>query len=144
MSDHDPYDLTRFTAAQADDYATALAEIRAGRKRSHWMWYVFPQVAGLGFSPTSQRYAIRSAAEARAYLAHPVLGSRLVECCEATIEVDASSATAVFGTPDDLKLRSSATLFAAVSPPGSVFQQVLDKYFGGQPDPKTVALLGPV
>ncbi len=137
----DPFDLARFVAAQAEDYATALAEVRAGRKRSHWMWYVFPQLAGLGFSPTAQRYAIASEAEARAYLAHPVLGPRLVRVCVAALEVEGRSAAEVFGSPDDLKLRSSATLFAAVSPPGSVFQQVLDQYFGGKPDERTLHLL---
>ena len=137
----DPHDLARFVAAQADDYAAALAEVRAGRKRSHWMWYVFPQLDGLGTSPTARRYAIESAAEARAYLAHPVLGPRLVECCEAAVAVGGRSAAEVFGPPDDLKLRSCATLFAAVSPPGSVFGRVLDRYFGGAPDPATLRLL---
>jgi uncharacterized protein (DUF1810 family) len=128
--------------AQAGDYDRALAELRAGRKRSHWMWYVFPQFAGLGFSPTSQRYAIRSAAEAEAYLRHPVLGPRLVECCEAVLGVTGRSAHDIFGSPDDLKLRSCATLFAAVSAPGSVFQRVLDQYFGGERDERTLRLLG--
>jgi uncharacterized protein (DUF1810 family) len=137
----DPHDLARFVSAQADDYATALAEVRAGRKRSHWMWYVFPQFAGLGFSATSQRYAIRSEAEARAYLAHPVLGPRLAECCEAALAVEGRSATDIFGSPDDVKLRSSATLFAAVSPPGSVFERVLAKFFDGERDPATVRLM---
>jgi uncharacterized protein (DUF1810 family) len=137
----DPHDLARFVSAQADDYATALAEVRAGRKRSHWMWYVFPQFAGLGFSATSQRYAIRSEAEARAYLAHPALGPRLAECCEAALAVEGRSATDIFGSPDDVKLRSSATLFAAVSPPGSVFERVLAKFFDGERDPATVRLM---
>ena len=140
-TDGDPHDLARFLRAQQDDYATALAEIRAGHKRSHWMWYVFPQFDGLGFSPTSRRYAIRSAAEARAYLAHPVLGPRLAECCDAVLGIEARSATAVFGSPDDLKLRSSVTLFAAVSPPGSVFERVLDRYFDGRRDEATVRLM---
>ena len=141
-SGDDPHGLARFVQAQADDYATALAEVTAGRKRSHWMWYVFPQFAGLGFSPTSQRYAIRSEAEARAYLAHPLLGPRLVRCCAALLALDGRSATEVFGSPDDVKLRSSMTLFAAVSPPaGSVFQQVLDKYFDGERDEATVRLM---
>ncbi len=137
----DPHNLSRFIEAQADDYATALAEIRAGRKRSHWMWYVFPQFAGLGFSPTSQRYAIRSIAEAQAYLAHSTLGPRLVGCCVAALEVEGRSATQIFGTPDDMKLRSSATLFAAVSPAGSVFHQLLDRFFGGRRDERTVQLM---
>ncbi len=137
----DPFDLGRFVQAQAGDYETALAEIRAGRKRSHWMWYVFPQVEGLGASAMSRRYAIRGAAEARAYLAHPVLGPRLVACAEAALGVEGRSAHEVFGTPDDLKLRSCATLFASVSPSGSVFHRLLDRYFGGQPDGETLRRL---
>ena len=137
----DPYDLRRFVTAQADDYATALAEVRAGRKRSHWMWYVFPQLDELGSSPTAKQYAIKSAAEARAYLDHPTLGPRLVRCCVAALEVEGRSAREIFGSPDDLKLRSSATLFAAVSPPGSVFRRVLDRYFDGKPDGRTEQLL---
>jgi uncharacterized protein (DUF1810 family) len=133
----DPFDLDRFVQAQEGDYDRALAEVRAGRKRSHWMWYVFPQFAGLGFSPMSERYAIRSRAEAEAYLRHPVLGPRLVEICEAALAVEGRSAFDVFGSPDDLKLKSCATLFAAVSPPGSVFERVLDKYFGRVRDGKT-------
>jgi len=127
--------------AQERTYPTALAEVRSGRKRSHWMWYVFPQIAGLGFSETSQRYAIRSTAEARAYLAHPLLGPRLIECFEAALSVDGRTAHAIFGSPDDLKFRSCATLFACVAPPGSVFQRVLDKYFDGEGDPRTLELV---
>ncbi|HUY88330.1 MAG TPA: DUF1810 domain-containing protein [Pirellulales bacterium] len=138
----DPFDLRRFVEAQADDYERALAEIKSGRKRSHWMWYVFPQYAGLGFSSTSQHYAIQSPQEAEAYLAHPLLGPRLVECCEAALSVAGRSALELFGSPDDLKLRSCATLFARVSPAGSVFERLLDKYFEGQPDEKTLRLLG--
>ena len=137
----DPFELARFVDAQADDYATAVAEVRAGRKRLHWMWYVFPQLDGLGGSPMAKRYAIRSAAEARAYLAHPLLGPRLAEVAAAAADVSVGSARDVFGTPDDLKLRSSATLFAAVSPPASVYQRVLDRYFDGRPDPATERLL---
>jgi uncharacterized protein (DUF1810 family) len=138
----DPFDLNRFVEAQARDYPQALAEIRAGHKRSHWMWYVFPQFAGLGFSATSQHFAIKSTAEAEAYLRHPVLGRRLVECCEALLAVEGRTAHDVFGSPDDMKLRSCATLFARVSPPGSVFDRVLDRYFAGEPDAKTLRLLG--
>jgi uncharacterized protein (DUF1810 family) len=138
----DPHDLARFVAAQAGDYATALAEVRAGLKRSHWMWYVFPQLAGLGSSATSRRYAVRSRAEAEAYLAHPVLGPRLVEVCEAALGVAGRSAHEIFGSPDDLKLKSCATLFAAVLPPGSVFERVLGGFFGGEPDGQTLRLLG--
>jgi uncharacterized protein (DUF1810 family) len=138
----DPYHLARFVKAQEESYAQALSEIRSGRKRSHWMWYIFPQFDGLGFSDTSRRYAIKSVAEAEAYLQHPILGPRLLEIARATLGVEARSALEVFGSPDDMKLRSSATLFARVSPAGSVFEQILDRYFGGKPDDKTLRLLG--
>lgn len=131
--------LDRFLQAQEHDYDRALAEIRSGRKRTHWMWYVFPQFEGLGLSPMSQKYAIRSISEAKAYLKHPVLGPRLVECAEAALEIEGRSAADMFGSPDDLKLRSCATLFAAVSPPGSVFERVLAKYYEGVRDPLTLA-----
>jgi uncharacterized protein (DUF1810 family) len=137
----DPYGLNRFVQAQAADYEQALSEIRGGRKRSHWMWYIFPQYQGLGFSSTSRRYAIKSLAEAEAYLSHPVLGPRLLECAEAAIGLEAESAFQVFGSPDDMKLQSSATLFAYVSPPGSVFARLLDKYFQGERDDNTLRLL---
>ncbi len=138
----DEYDLERFVQAQTNSYPAALAEIKAGRKRSHWMWYIFPQIAGLGFSPMSQRYAIGSIAEARAYLAHPLLGARLIGCVEALLALEGPSAHEVFGTPDDWKLRSCATLFAHVSPADSVFHRLIDVYFAGQPDAKTLRLLG--
>jgi len=137
----DPYDLVRFVAAQDRDYATALAEIRGGRKRSHWMWFVFPQFEGLGESAMSRRYAIKSLDEARAYLAHPVLGHRLVECAEAALQIEGRSAGDIFGSPDDLKLRSSATLFATISPKGSVFHRLLDSYFDGRGDELTSGLI---
>jgi uncharacterized protein (DUF1810 family) len=137
-----PEDLTRFVLAQEADYETALSEIRSGRKRSHWMWYIFPQYEGLGSSAMSRRYAIRSLAEAEAYLMHPVLGPRLVECAEAVVSVEGRSAFEIFGSPDDMKLRSCATLFATVSPPGSVFERLLDKYFRGGRDAETLRLLG--
>lgn len=137
----DPYDLDRFVQAQKRLYAQALAEIRAGRKRSHWMWYIFPQFDGLGFSAMSQRYAINSLAEARAYLNHPVLGPRLTECAEAALRNADRSAYEIFGSPDDLKLRSCATLFAQVSPPGSVFERLLDKYFQSGRDETTLRLI---
>ena len=121
----DPYDFARFVRAQEHDYAQALAEIRSGRKQSHWMWFIFPQVAGLGVSSTSRRYAIRSATEAEAYLAHPILGPRLVEIAEAAAGIEGRSAFEVFGSPDDMKLRSCATLFAQVSPAGLVFERLL-------------------
>jgi uncharacterized protein (DUF1810 family) len=135
------HDLERFVRAQQRTYETALAEIRGGRKRSHWMWYVFPQIAGLGFSETSRRYAIRDTAEARAFLAPPLLGPRLVECFEAALSVDGRTAHEIFGSPDDLKFRSCATLFGCVTPPGSVFARVLDKYFDGEGDPRTLELV---
>lgn len=138
----DPYDLERFLKAQESSYERALAEIRNGEKVSHWMWYIFPQLEGLGSSPTARRYSIRSLEEARAYLGHPVLGPRLKGCTEAVLAVAGRSAWAIFGSPDDFKLRSSATLFSLVSPPGSVFHRLLDKYFAGEPDRKTLALLG--
>jgi uncharacterized protein (DUF1810 family) len=137
----DPYDLQRFVEAQADDYHRALAEIRQGRKRSHWMWYVFPQLVGLGVSETSSFFAIQSADEARAYLAHPLLGPRLATCAEALLALEGRSARQVFGSPDDMKLHSSVTLFAQASPPGSLFDRVLAKYFDGLPDATTIERL---
>ncbi len=134
--------LNRFVDAQQGIYEIALSEIRQGQKRSHWMWFVFPQYAGLGISPTSQRYAIKSLAEAEAYLKDPVLGRRLVECAEALLRIEGRSAQQIFGSPDDMKLKSSATLFAHVSPSGSVFERVLDKYFRGERDDKTLRLIG--
>ncbi|MFB3820071.1 MAG: DUF1810 domain-containing protein, partial [Candidatus Methylomirabilales bacterium] len=127
----DPHDLNRFVRAQEGDYERALAELRSGRKRTHWMWYIFPQLDGLGFSATARHYGIKSLEEARAYLAHPILGPRLEESAEAVLRIEGRSATAIFGSPDDLKLRSCATLFAAASPPGSVFERLLGKYYGG-------------
>jgi uncharacterized protein (DUF1810 family) len=137
----DPYDMNRFVRAQEHSFAQALAEIKNGRKRSHWMWYIFPQFEGLGFSPTSRQYSIKSVAEAEGYLRHPVLGPRLIECAEAALSVESRSAHDIFGSPDDMKLRSCATLFASVSPAGSVFHQLLDKYFQGEPDQRTLRLL---
>jgi uncharacterized protein (DUF1810 family) len=134
--------LQRFLDAQATDYAQALAEIKAGRKRSHWMWYIFPQIQGLGFSSISQRYAIQDLAEAAAYLQHLVLGARLVEISRALLGLASSNATSVMGSPDDLKLRSSMTLFAAVPGADPVFQAVLDKFFAGAPDAQTLRRLG--
>jgi uncharacterized protein (DUF1810 family) len=138
----DPYGLNRFVQAQADSYAQALAEIRGGRKRSHWMWYVFPQFDGLGSSSTSRRYSIKSIAEAEAYLRHPLLGPRLTECAGALLGIEGRSAHAIFGSPDDTKLRSCATLFAYVSPGESVFDRLLGKYFRGERDSATLRLLG--
>jgi uncharacterized protein (DUF1810 family) len=137
----DSHDLNRFVRAQEPDFDRALSEIRAGRKHSHWMWYVFPQFEGLGSSTMAKEYAIKSIAEAEAYLRHPILGVRLIECAEAALGVDGKSAHDIFGSPDDMKLRSSATLFAHVSPAGSVFERILEKYFQGKRDEKTLRLL---
>ena len=135
------YDLNRFLSAQRRDYA-ALREIRSGRKRSHWIWYIFPQVAGLGMSSTSQFYAISGLDEARAYLSEATLRAHLLEISGALLALEESDPTAVFGFPDDLKLRSSMTLFAAAAPDEPVFAAVLDKFFGGQPDARTLQILG--
>jgi len=137
----DPFGLGRFISAQDQVYDRVLAELRRGDKRTHWMWYIFPQLYGLGYSQTSQRYAIRSIEEAREYLHHPVLGTRLVECAEVVLAVEGRSALEIFGSPDDLKLKSSMTLFASVAEPGSVFVRVLAKYFQGERDDRTVQLL---
>ncbi len=137
----DPFDLARFISAQQDSYDLALSEVRKGHKASHWMWYIFPQLRGLGFSSTSQLYGITGEPEARAYLAHDVLGPRLIAICEAALAVDGRSATEMFGKPDDMKLRSCATLFAQVSNANSVFHKLIAKYFDGQTDRKTIQLL---
>lgn len=135
------HDLSRFREAQDHVYRRALAELRAGRKESHWMWFVFPQIEGLGMSAMSQRYAIGSAAEARAYLADAVLGARLLECVEAVLSVPQKSAHEIFGSPDDMKFRSSLTLFAAVAADPSPFEAALHRFYGGEPDGRTLALL---
>jgi uncharacterized protein (DUF1810 family) len=141
---NDPFDLERFVDAQDEGgtYDAAIAELRAGRKRSHWMWFVFPQIAGLGQSPISRRYAISSLAEARAYLAHPVLGPRLIESAAVVSGLEGRSAEDVFGGIDAMKLRSSMTLFARADPANDVFAGLLDGYFGGVPDEATERLLG--
>ncbi|HEY1145648.1 MAG TPA: DUF1810 domain-containing protein [Allosphingosinicella sp.] len=136
--------LDRFVEAQAHAYADALAELRAGRKESHWMWFVFPQIAGLGTSPTSRFYAIASLEEARAYLAHPLLGMRLRECTEAVLAHAGISAEAIFGGIDAMKLRSSMTLFDRVAGGKNPFGQCLAAFFGGERDAGTLALLGAV
>jgi uncharacterized protein (DUF1810 family) len=140
----DPYDLERFVAAQdaRATYATAVAELRAGRKASHWMWFVFPQIAGLGVTEMSRRYAISSLAEARLYLAHPILGERLEECARILTELDGRSAQDVLGPVDAMKLRSSMTLFARAAPESQLFREVLDRYFDGVADEATDARLG--
>lgn len=137
----DVFDLQRFVDAQARNYDLALAELRAGRKDSHWMWYVFPQIAGLGVSAMAQTYAIGSLAEARAYLAHPVLGVRLLDCVAAVVAVKGRSAHEIFGGPDDVKFRSSLTLFAQAAPGEALFRRALDLYFDGEPDPRTLEIL---
>ena len=134
-------DLKRFVVAQERDYAVALAEIRGGRKRSHWMWYIFPQLVGLGHSPMAQRYGIRDMEEAAAYLEDGVLGPRLVEISRALMGLATSDATAVMGTPDDLKLRSCMTLFSMAPGADEVFMEVLGKFFGGRRDERTVAMV---
>ena len=135
------YDLNRFITAQERSYDAALSEIRSGRKRTHWMWYIFPQIEGLGRSSTAQYYAISDLQEAKEYYAHPVLGPHLVEISEALLSLDGDNATTVMGYPDDLKLKSSMTLFAIASG-NPVFTKVLDKYFDGRQDRWTVKILG--
>jgi uncharacterized protein (DUF1810 family) len=138
---NDPHDLDRFLQAQAPVYEQVLAELRAGCKRSHWMWFVFPQLSGLGHSAMAQRYAIGSFAQAQAYLAHPVLGARLRECSGLVLAVQHGSIHEIFGSPDDLKFRSSMTLFGRADPADDLFRQCLQKYYGGEQDPQTLALL---
>jgi len=138
----DRFNLGRFVSAQSGVYEGALAELRSGRKRTHWMWFVFPQVEGLGRSSTSRFYAVKGLEEAREYLRHPVLGPRLAECAEAVLAVEGRTASAIFSYPDDLKLHSSMTLFSVAAGPGSVFARVLDKYFQGRQDAGTLRELG--
>lgn len=137
----DTFDLSRFTTAQESIYDSVLAELRNGQKRTHWMWYIFPQIDGLGHSATSKHYAIKSLEEARQYLNHPVLGQRLLECAVAVFTVEGRSIPEIFGYPDHLKFKSSMTLFASVAAPGSVFARILDKYFNGERDALTLQLL---
>ncbi|MBG0770245.1 MAG: DUF1810 domain-containing protein [Anaerolineaceae bacterium] len=141
MAELDRFNLQRFITAQEPVFAEVVAELRAGRKRTHWMWFVFPQVAGLGFSPTSQFYAVGSVEEARAFLDHPVLGRRLRQCVAILLAGEDSSALAIFGQPDTMKLQSSLTLFAGISVAGSVFDQALDKFFKGERCQVTQAFL---
>ena len=137
----DRFHLQRFVEAQQPVYAAVLSELRAGRKRSHWMWFIFPQVSGLGHSATAQTFAVSSLAETVAYLAHPILGPRLRECAALVAGIDGRSIGDIFGYPDDLKFHSSMTLFARAAPREPIFATCLEKYFGGQPDPRTLALL---
>ena len=138
---HDETDLGRFLEAQARDYPQALSEIRAGKKRSHWMWYIFPKLVGLGRSEMARRYGIKDMAEATAYLSHPLLRGRMIEICKALLSLPGDNATHVMGSPDDLKLRSSMTLFSMVPHTDPVFNRVLSKYFGGEKDEATIGLL---
>jgi uncharacterized protein (DUF1810 family) len=137
----DPFKLRRFTSAQEGSYGSVLAELRRGQKRTHWMWFIFPQIDGLAYSATSRHYAIKSIEEAREYLNHPVLGIRLLECAETVLAIEGRSISEIFGYPDDLKLKSSMTMFAYVANPRSVFVRVLDKYFQGEQDVRTPDLL---
>jgi len=139
----DPYELQRFVDAQAPVYPRVLEEVRAGRKTSHWMWFVFPQLAGLGFSPMAQRFALASLDEARAYLDHPTLGTRLIECTDLVLDIKSRTVVEIFGSPDDLKFRSCMSLFARAADDPALFNEALDQFFEGVPDPKTEALLGP-
>ena len=134
-------DLDRFTEAQRRDYPAALSEIKNGRKRSHWMWYIFPQIKGLGFSPAAQYYAIKNLEEAKAFLADPYLGGNLCEICHALLQLNTTDAYAVFGHPDDMKLRSSMTLFSLAAEENSVFHRVLHTFFEGEPDRNTLKIL---
>jgi uncharacterized protein (DUF1810 family) len=135
------YDLKRFTTVQETKYETALNEIKNGRKQSHWMWFIFPQVAGLGFSETTKFYAIKDLSEASLYLEHPLLGARLIDISEALLGIEGKTANQVFGSPDDLKLRSCMTLFSLVADTNPVFDAVLKKYFSGIKDAKTIEII---
>ncbi len=141
MNHDDPYDLNRFLSAQEGVYERALAELKGGQKRTHWMWYIFPQIEGLGHSPTARRYSIKSIEEAREYLNHPVLGQRLLECTEAVISLKGRSVSEIFGYPDDLKFGSSMTLFEKIAGPGSIFSIAIDRYCKGERDAATLRLL---
>jgi uncharacterized protein (DUF1810 family) len=135
----DPFNLRRFVDAQAPVYDQVRRELKVGRKQSHWMWFIFPQIAGLGQSPMSVRFAIASLDETKAYLAHPVLGARLRDCAQLTLDVEAKTAREIFGSIDEMKFRSSMTLFARAAPDEDIFQRCIDKYFAGASDPATSA-----
>ena len=137
----DTYNLQRFLDAQQSDYSVALEEIRRGRKQSHWMWYIFPQLLGLGYTSTSTFYGIKDLDEAAAYMEHPVLSGRLIEICNALLTLESNDARKVFGSPDDVKLRSSMTLFSLVPNADKIFKSVLEKFFNGRQDEKTLQLL---
>lgn len=137
----DPHDLARFIEAQARVYEDVLEELRAGQKKSHWIWFIFPQIAGLGRSSTAQHFSIASMEEAKAYLTHPQLGPRLTECTSLVMQVDGKTAEEIFGSPDWMKFRSSMTLFAEAAPSAGVFQDALEKYYSGEPDAGTLTIL---
>lgn len=136
------FNLSRFTIAHQNDFETALREIKSGKKRSHWMWYIFPQIVGLGYSYTSQYYSIQSLEEAKAFLADPYLGRNLISICEALIGLATNDATKIFGSPDNMKLQSCMTLFSCADHGNPVFAKVLEQYFDGQPDHRTLHILG--
>lgn len=139
--DNDTFDLSRFIVAQKNVYDCVLTELRRGKKQTHWMWYIFPQIDGLGHSSISIRYSIKSIAEARSYLSHSILGARLLECAEMVLDIEKRSVSEIFGYPDDMKLRSSMTLFAFISDTDSVFDSVLEKFFYGHRDSRTIQIL---
>ena len=141
MKPDDLYDLRRFVYAQEGVYERSLAELRDGQKRTHWMWFIFPQIDGLGYSPTAKRYSIKSIEEARQYLNHPVLGKRLMECTEAVIALKVGSVAEIFGYPDDMKFKSSMTLFEKIAGSGSIFSVALDSYCRGERDAATLRLI---
>ena len=141
MKPEDLYDLGRFVYAQEGVYERALSELKNGQKRTHWMWFIFPQIDGLGYSPTAKRYSIKSVDEARQYLNHPVLGKRLMECTEAVIALKVGSVAEIFGYPDDMKFKSSMTLFEKIAGSGSIFSVALDSYCRGERDAATLRLI---
>ncbi len=142
MASNDPHDLNRFVKAQEAVFESALAELGNGQKKSHWMWFIFPQIEGLGYSEISRYYSIKSMQEARQYLSHPILGPRLLKCTETVLALIGKTASEIFGSPDDMKFKSSMTLFACATESDSLFAQALDKYFDGERDKKTEFLLG--
>ena len=141
---NDPYNLDRFITAQEGIFESVLTELANGKKCTHWMWFIFPQIDGLGFSSTTKYYAIKSLEEASQYLNHPILGTRLLQCARLVLAVEGKSAYEIFGSPDDLKLKSSMTLFAEAAGPDSDFAEVLEKYFNGQRDERTITLMGAI
>lgn len=141
QTNHETFDLERFVRAQEDTFQDALSELKRGRKSTHWMWFIFPQFKGLGFSSTSIRYSIKSLDEAKAYLRHPILGQRLIECAEAVLAIEGKTVSEILGYPDDLKLKSSMTLFEKAAGEDSLFSRILDKYFRGERDSHTLNLL---